>query len=38
MKFGTKNLMTTSSVTLKSITIVSVNQVICHVILSLQLE
>ena len=35
MKFGTKNLMTTSSVTLKSINIVWVSQVICHVILSL---
>ena len=33
MKFGTQNLMTTPSV--KSITIVSVNQVMCHVILCL---
>ena len=35
MKFGTQNLMTTSSVTFKSIAIVSVNQVMCHVILCL---
>ena len=35
MKFGTQNLMTTSSVMFKSITIVSVNELMFHVTLSL---